>query len=98
MDAGQYTMGTNYANPASSDAKAQYGNYVPGLGELGSSCTPGSSSYDDLVADCQSGRHFGGVNMAFADGHVKWLKTAVVSAEAKKPTPNRYGAWDPANS
>jgi len=96
MDAGQYTMGTSYAIPSSSTA--QYGNYLPGIGALGSGCAPGTSSYDNLVADCQGGRHFGGVNMAFADGHVKWLKTSVVSAEAQKPVPERYGAWNPANS
>jgi prepilin-type N-terminal cleavage/methylation domain-containing protein/prepilin-type processing-associated H-X9-DG protein len=96
MDGGQYTMGTSYAIPSSSTA--QYGNYLPGIGALGSSCAPGTSSYNDLVADCQSGRHFDGVNVAFADGHVKWQKSSVVSAEAQKPIPNRYGAWSPANS
>jgi prepilin-type processing-associated H-X9-DG protein len=32
-----------------------------------------------------SGRHLGGINMAFADGHVKWLSTSTVYAEVLKP-------------
>jgi len=96
MDAGQYTISPGLATPSSTTA--QYGNYLPGIGNYGSTCAPGSASYDNLVSDCQSGRHFGGVNVAFADGHVKWLKDDALITEAAKPAPNRYGAWSPANS
>jgi prepilin-type N-terminal cleavage/methylation domain-containing protein/prepilin-type processing-associated H-X9-DG protein len=103
MDAGYYIMYTAYATPSSSSARAQYGYYLPGIGELGNACNPNldgatGTTYDLLKGDCVDGRHFSGVNMAFADGHVKWLKTSVVSTEAQKPLPNRYGAWNPANS
>jgi len=55
--------------------------------------------------DFKDGRHFGGVNIAFADGHVKWLKSNEVYTQAKnctdcasltatyKPTAN--SAWNP---
>jgi prepilin-type processing-associated H-X9-DG protein len=74
------------------------GAYIPGSGDLlgltSSSC-PGVGSYtgtfyNPLIPDCMSGRHLGGVNMAFADGHVKWLTTSTVYNEATKPN---YGAF-----
>jgi prepilin-type N-terminal cleavage/methylation domain-containing protein/prepilin-type processing-associated H-X9-DG protein len=65
--------------------------YVPGLGEAGGTCPSTISDY----SDCMSGRHFGGVSVAFADGHVKWLKTATVRAESRKTGAALYGAWNP---
>jgi prepilin-type N-terminal cleavage/methylation domain-containing protein/prepilin-type processing-associated H-X9-DG protein len=63
--------------------------YLPGSGKF---VTPelaiASGFYE---SDFESGRHFGGVNMAFADGHVKWLKSEVVLSESKKAN----GAWNP---
>jgi prepilin-type N-terminal cleavage/methylation domain-containing protein/prepilin-type processing-associated H-X9-DG protein len=75
-----------------------YGCYIPGIGQilnLATSACPGTGTYTGtfynfLQPDCMSGRHFGGVNMAFADGHVKWLKTEVVHAEIEKPN---HGAF-----
>ena len=102
MDAGYFRMLTAYANPASASARAQYGYYLPGIGDLGNACDPNldggtDDTYQSLKSDCESGRHLGGVNMAFADGHVKWLKTNIVSAEAQKPAsstnPKPGGAW-----
>src|SRR3546814_5187341 len=51
--------------------------YLPGTGEIGAK-TCNQTSVPWRQRDCQSGRHFGGVNMAFADGHVKWLKSSEV--------------------
>jgi prepilin-type N-terminal cleavage/methylation domain-containing protein/prepilin-type processing-associated H-X9-DG protein len=34
--------------------------------------------------DCETGRHLGGVNMLFGDGHVKWLSSKTVVVEGKK--------------
>lgn len=70
--------------------------YLPGIGDGGGNCS-GSSSPALLEDDCRSGRHFGGVNVGFADGHAKWLKSSVLVAEARKGAPNQYGAWNPAN-
>jgi prepilin-type processing-associated H-X9-DG protein len=45
--------------------------------------------------DFENGRHFGGINMCFADGHVKWLKSSVVVAQGKKYNAGTVSAWDP---
>ncbi len=98
MDAGQYLMNYSYAKPEYSGSQANYGNYLPGIGDLGNDCAA-TSTYANLKSDCESGRHLGGVNMAFADGHVKWLKTSIVTAEARKVAtsstgnPSTGGAW-----
>jgi len=68
-------------------------DYLPGMGDGGATCRVTPTTTMDRVADCQSGRHFGGVNMAFADGHVKWLKSSTVVEEANKP--NATSAWIP---
>jgi prepilin-type N-terminal cleavage/methylation domain-containing protein/prepilin-type processing-associated H-X9-DG protein len=104
MDAGFYSVTDNSAIP--SLAKSDNGGYLPGVGMLGANCTPASTSYTILENDCRSGRHLEGVNMAFADGHVKWLKPDVVSAEASKysassvanHTAATKSAWNPLNS
>ena len=94
MDGGNYTLAVGYARTT---ATANNGGYIPGIGKLGSTCAPGATGAD-YEDDCKTGRHFDGVNVAFADGHAKWLKTSVVMAESLKPAPSQYGAWNPANS
>jgi prepilin-type N-terminal cleavage/methylation domain-containing protein/prepilin-type processing-associated H-X9-DG protein len=70
MDAGAYEMPARIPNYVQSPS----GNdYVPGTGDLGVDC---STVMNPKQPDCRSGRHFGGLNMAFADGHVKWLKAS----------------------
>jgi len=91
MDAGNYTMNTSYLYSLT----ANNGYYIPGAGRLGGSCAPGTNGAA-LVDDCNSGRHLDGMNMAFADGHVKWLKSSVVLKEGKTASPPN-GAWNPAN-
>lgn len=80
MDAGtylispsQYAIGTNWS-------------YLPGEGDAGGDCSAITTStiMPGRQQDCQSGRHFSGVNMVFADGHVKWLKSGVLLSEGKK--------------
>jgi prepilin-type N-terminal cleavage/methylation domain-containing protein/prepilin-type processing-associated H-X9-DG protein len=81
FDSGFYTAGPallNGPNPVSHW-------YIPGIGEA-----TNAPAVANETADYRSGRHFGGVNMTFADGHVKWLKTSVLKTEAGKG-PN--GAW-----
>jgi len=58
--------------------------YMPGMGKIGGSCASIGSTSPKNIADCQSGRHFDGINVAFADGHAKWLKSSVVMGESKK--------------
>ena len=75
--------------------------YIPGTGDIlgltGAEQLGGYVISEALRADFRSGRHFHGVNIAYADGHVKWLKTEQVIQEARKPAPTQYGAWNPAN-
>jgi prepilin-type N-terminal cleavage/methylation domain-containing protein/prepilin-type processing-associated H-X9-DG protein len=66
--------------------------YLPGMGDAGGNCSTITADPDH--ADCQSGRHFGGVNVAFADGHVKWLKSSVLRTEAYRAAPYAAGAWN----
>lgn len=56
--------------------------YLPGVGQLGIDKPTGLDSYYER--DFQSGRHFNGVNVTFADGHAKWIKSSVVLAEGRK--------------
>lgn len=91
MDAGPYVIDPYYTL----NVQGEYW-YVPGSEEAGLTCpemTPAS-----LTGDCKSGRHFGGVNVAFADGHAKWLKASTVIAEARKFDYTNHAtvsAWDP---
>lgn len=104
MDAGNYSITDNAATPGI--AGTNNGGYLPGIGTLGANCTAPSDSYTILENDCRSGRHLEGLNMAFADGHVKWLKPSIVSAEAQKyalsavsnHTSATKSAWNPFNA
>jgi len=98
MDAGTYSVPPQVADPTSASVTVGNGNFIPGIGTLGAACAAAAAPYDVLQSDCQSGRHLGGINMAFADGHVKWLKIDAVSSEARKAAPTQYGAWNPSNS
>jgi prepilin-type N-terminal cleavage/methylation domain-containing protein/prepilin-type processing-associated H-X9-DG protein len=73
-------------NPEYTKVLASNNYYLPGAGSAGNPC---STTVTNAKSDCESGRHFGGVNVAFADGHVKWLKSTVLYQEAKKSN----GAW-----
>jgi len=88
MDSGSYQI-------SEARALASSGNvfYLPGIGEVGGNCSS-IGDYPSNVADCKGGRHFGGVNVGFADGHAKWLKTSVLISEARK---SNHGDWNPAN-
>jgi prepilin-type processing-associated H-X9-DG protein len=79
MDWGTYSAVWNRAVTGSGNVY-----YMPGMGRIGGSCATITSSDPLNIADCEDGRHFDGINVAFADGHAKWLKSSVVMAEAKK--------------
>ena len=103
-----------YSNSSSMPVVGNPPYYVPGVGDTSAgakaSCNVFGGAPFNLpkaASDCNSGRHFGGVNIAFADGHVKWLKTGVLGQEAVKPkvpatcttdcTSWPAGFWDPRN-
>jgi len=90
MDSGPYmTSPGNASGPGGSFW------YTPGACGPGGASTTSNALSGFSLSDCQTGRHLGGVNVAFADGHVKWLKSDKLKEEALKPG---NGAWNPANS
>lgn len=96
MDAGNYNMtpGTHVGMAAGTTATWSY--YLPGAGDAGDVTCGQADAF--FKSDCQSGRHLAGINMVFADGHVKWIKGSLAIREAKKVAPELRGAWNPANS
>jgi prepilin-type processing-associated H-X9-DG protein len=78
MDWGVYEASTTRAVTSSG------GYFLPGMGTSGGTCSANTLTDPNRAADCASGRHFEGVNVGFADGHAKWLKSTVVVSEAKK--------------
>jgi len=98
MDLGAYRV---IASDTRNLTKIAQGSYIPGTGP-GSAVNLGdvtmASSITDLKDDYLSGRHLGGVNVAFADGHVKWLKSQLVYLEAAKCPSDcdaTKSAWNP---
>ena len=74
--------------------------YIPGTGSATGMAAPNfaGAGFPECTQDFQTGRHSDtGINMAFCDGHVKYLKTQVVMAEGRKIRANQPSAWDPAN-
>lgn len=63
--------------------------YVPGAGLYESNCNM-TAAGQEFKSDCDNGRHFGGVTVGFADGHVKWHKTGELITEAKKTNGGRF--------
>lgn len=56
-----------------------YWRYMPGVGDVyGWDCRA-----ENAHSDCEHGRHFDGLNVAFADGHVKFLQSSAVYAQAR---------------
>lgn len=54
-----------------------YWRYLPGVGDIKPWTCP-----DKAASDCQSGRHFDGINVLYADGHVKWQKSSFIYQQA----------------
>jgi prepilin-type N-terminal cleavage/methylation domain-containing protein/prepilin-type processing-associated H-X9-DG protein len=91
MDAGNYRLDYNQAYNSSN------WSYLPGSGDAEGICDnagPPDRGYDD----CMHGRHFAGVNIAFADGHAKWVKSDKVVTEARNIlVTGKTSAWNPQN-
>lgn len=93
MDAGNFQVWAREAT------RNTYGwGYIPGVGQYGGDCQYATSSIQS--DDCESGRHFGGVNVTFADGHAKWLKSSVLLQESRKCNTTQLwcehrSAWNP---
>jgi prepilin-type N-terminal cleavage/methylation domain-containing protein/prepilin-type processing-associated H-X9-DG protein len=90
MDYGIYAAGpANARNPGTSNYA-----YLPGWGDVSGNTVP-TTIFADLRTDAKSGRHMGGINICYADGHVKWQRTSVVFTAAQT---SPYGAWRPTNN
>lgn len=92
FDSGYYSLRPDVTWGSALYAQGQY--YIPGTGSFSTPAAPISAGFTD---DYTSGRHFLGVNMGFADGHVKWLKSSVVLKEANNYHSSTSNAWDPKN-
>jgi prepilin-type N-terminal cleavage/methylation domain-containing protein/prepilin-type processing-associated H-X9-DG protein len=87
-------FGIYYAESGKATNSSTSWEYLPGMGKGGGTCSM-DAAHSANTSDCENGRHFDGVNMAFADGHVKWLKSSVVVTEAKKFTSSTSpSAWN----
>jgi len=97
MDTGGYYLNYSYVK---SPSYAYW--YLPGTGPgsaVNLTAASQSSFPGAVLDDFKNGRHFGGVNVIFADGHVKWLKSETVWHEATlyntATNPHADSAWDP---
>ncbi len=75
---------------------SQYG-YLPGSGPNSPLASPQRTIHSDYQRDFDSGRHFGGINIIFADGHVKWTRSEIVYDEALKDQAATKSAWSAVN-
>lgn len=108
MDSGAYRLYLQGASSIRQPAGSFW--YLPGTGPgSAANLTRSGGAFGGGAAmdrDFASGRHFEGVNVMFADGHVKWLKSSVVYSEVLKCTsclegPNTAtgdSAWNPYRS
>jgi prepilin-type processing-associated H-X9-DG protein len=88
MDSSGYIISSSYA------LKPTNNYFVPGSRSFVASSYQNIVTTTDRKPDFEDGRHFGGIAIAFADGHVKWLKTATVISEAKYTADGQLSAWD----
>ena len=86
--------GTTYLDYPMSLGNTYNVDYIPGIGKIGGTCSMTVAQHKN---DCDNGRHFNGVNVAFADGHAKWLKTDAVMSEGRKMSNSQPSAWNPAS-
>lgn len=91
MDSGHWRI--RYTMITDSDSETNL-FYLPGQGSAGYTC---SNNDARAHSDCETGRHFEGVNIIFADGHTKWLKTSTVTEQAEKADSDAPNAWLPAS-
>lgn len=79
-------------NMAGGDNGAWY-QYIPGTADLAAAAGYGTGATvlnSPCSDDFKNGRHNGGINMAFCDGHAKWLKSSVVFAAGLQNVENYY--------
>lgn len=90
-------FGTYAAHPSRANASSAAWEYLPGMGDAGGTCGTTVASRPENLEDCRSGRHFGGVNIAFADGHAKWIKSSEVRRQTAERSAGRPSDWEPSS-
>jgi prepilin-type N-terminal cleavage/methylation domain-containing protein/prepilin-type processing-associated H-X9-DG protein len=91
----------NYSIDARLDALRPRGNFwcLPGTGDavnISAASLP-MPLLSQLASDFKGGRHFGGINIVYCDGHVKFMKTLEAYRQAERFQAGQPNAWDPAN-
>jgi prepilin-type N-terminal cleavage/methylation domain-containing protein/prepilin-type processing-associated H-X9-DG protein len=71
--------------------------YIPGTGDAKQLPSNGTMNPVELQPDYQRGRHSGGLDMAYADGHVKFLKAGELYDQATAMRNNLPSRWNPVN-
>jgi prepilin-type N-terminal cleavage/methylation domain-containing protein/prepilin-type processing-associated H-X9-DG protein len=98
MDGGSYTLFPKQTS-AQSATYPLNAVYLPGTGPgspLNKTLNLNNYTPSNFVkSDFARGRHLGGVNVAFGDGHVKWMRTEVMHAEAVKYCSTCASTWNP---
>jgi prepilin-type N-terminal cleavage/methylation domain-containing protein/prepilin-type processing-associated H-X9-DG protein len=94
MDAGQYIV-TDVAADSSAPHSGIAGTsmYIPGACAFNGTTMSSASYGDPQRVDCNTDRNLGGVNIAFADGHAKWLNYKTVAEESQKKSEGKTNAW-----
>lgn len=94
-----YSDGNPYSSSVTAPAAAAW--YLPGTKKLVEAAGGTSPAFSDVRESdyASEGRHFDGINITFADGHAKWVKTSVVFSWAKNfdrtTTTHPPNPWDP---
>ena len=91
MDSGGYR--TNFAATVPNGVGGQY---LPGQSTVGGTCASSLSSSQTSDCTAADSRHLGGINLAYADGHVKFQNIRTVWSEGKAYTADTSkSAWNP---
>lgn len=77
-----------------SNSYIKYGYFLPGSGKLMENISADNLS-DDQTDDLMNGRHNGGINLVYCDGHSEWKKTEEVYewVGKTKQNPMRPKSW-----
>ena len=71
--------------------RTDYWRYLPGVGDATDwACS--TTNAPASTGDCQRGRHFDGVNIAYIDGHVKFVTAKAVVYQVTEEAANRASA------
>lgn len=106
LDSGNYiTAPRDTPGVAGITLPLAFAAYFPGTSKLVPPSRANVITDPNLKRDFDSGRHFDGVNIAYADGHAKWQKVTTVYREAVNctdcgaltptSTPTAQSDWNP---